>query len=291
MPNTRYELLPSLLRFPDGIHSERQLYSQFVEHTAPGKKGWHALFGMQHYFIPTRLLDWTTSFGIALHFALSSDEPLDNPVVWVLHPGMLNRQALPQKERTQLFANDPARPLGTDDLAGIELDYLEDYVKGGLKCPKLPLAVTPEATFPRLRAQRGRFTIHGRDPRPDDPKPDDPKPLEKLCPDSVIQVVISNNAVEEIRERISLTGIDAFSIFPDVVGLADFLRRRHGLGSRTRTKTLVLQLRSLWKRDLDELAKVSGVSGASTPACLNDWNRKLRSVTRLRGAARGRSRA
>jgi len=203
----------------------------------PKHRDWCALFEMQHYFVPTRLLDWTTSLGVALYFALGGDEPVDNPAIWVLHPGLLNSQALGPEKVGERFIERPPGPLSMDDLSTIDLSYCEDYIGDRRKLPRRPVGITPEAAFPRLRAQRGRFTVHGICV----------DPLEKQCAHAVIRVVMSNVAIEQIRDRTSLTGIDAFSIFPDAVGLAHHLKRRHGLSEITNTKSLVLHF--LKKRD------------------------------------------
>ncbi len=49
---------------------------------------------MQHYGVPTRLLDWSENLFISVHFALvgagGTDEP---PVIWCLDPIGWNRAA------------------------------------------------------------------------------------------------------------------------------------------------------------------------------------------------------
>lgn len=257
-PKLRYTLKPSLFRFPHGKASEAAIYKQFLEHGAPRERDWPTLFEMQHHFIPTRLLDWTTSVGVALHFALNSDDPLDNPVIWILHPGMLNRRALPKKEQAQLFPQGTIQPLTIEDLRALGLEYHDAFITASLRMPDLPLGITAEAAFDRLRAQRGRFTVHGKSDGA----------LEDQCPECVQRIIISNLAIEEIRDGISLTGFDALSIFPDRVGLADFLRRRHGLTAVGLTKVLVKQLSELWESDRIKLEQgvptsISGIENCA----------------------------
>ena len=99
-----WDVLPSICR---GYTSadERNLANRFRSlaairySSAPGydaSSGWLSL--MQHYGLPTRMLDWTRSPLVAAYFALEKYLPEgdaadhDDVVIWVLQPHKLNAQ-------------------------------------------------------------------------------------------------------------------------------------------------------------------------------------------------------
>lgn len=94
-------LVPSVQR-KDGLgeHYEQYITTNFMIHTMRlnpsvpqryDRASWLTL--MQHYGLPTRLLDWSESPLVALYFALSSDEDAKtDAAVWVLNPMELNKK-------------------------------------------------------------------------------------------------------------------------------------------------------------------------------------------------------
>lgn len=64
---------------------------------------------MQHYGAPTRLLDWTYSFFVALHFALRGAKPGERCAIWVLDLDWVSARAraLLPEDAQELLKVDP----------------------------------------------------------------------------------------------------------------------------------------------------------------------------------------
>lgn len=55
---------------------------------------WGIVFSMQHYGLPTLLLDWTESFACALYFAQQARQPDQSGAIYLLNPQRLNYESL-----------------------------------------------------------------------------------------------------------------------------------------------------------------------------------------------------
>ena len=102
-----YQMLPSLGRSPMNVDYETIYLSKFKSKAIPYlgflpaypfseglQSYWDWLFLMQHYGVPTRLMDWSEDALVALLFAIDVNatpaELAKDPVVWCLNPVKLN---------------------------------------------------------------------------------------------------------------------------------------------------------------------------------------------------------
>jgi hypothetical protein len=166
---------------------------------------------MRHHGLATRLLDWTEVLGVAVYFALRGADAGSTPCVWLLNPYALNEISWEERD---LVAPEYL-PQGGYHFAQYLVDCSDD---GGFDWEQ-PVALYPLQTNARLHAQRGYFTIHGKDTRP----------LEKIASRVVRQVELPNAAWEHARLFLQDAGIDEYLLFPDLDGLTRHLHKKYGV--------------------------------------------------------------
>lgn len=208
--NAEHSLSPSLYRVPDGAKHERLIFQRFRQLSAKllpqTTSDWQTLFDMQHFGVPTRLLDWTPVLGVAVFFAISfrSDEQQDC-AVFVLDPVGVNS------------LSGRSSVLSPDDKS---LSYTEIYWENRPFAPTMPLALEAPFHNDRMLAQRGVFTVHSINP----------SPVEVLCPKSVKKLRIRPSCINGAKEFLSYANINDSTMFPDIQGLANYLRSLFYLG-------------------------------------------------------------
>lgn len=239
--NAKWKLSPSLYR--EGLFEAENLLLTEIKHVCPNEftgNRFDALVKMQHFGMPTRLLDTTTNPLVALYFACASSNEMtadgavyvfpNLPVSWSTDPLVdlvmdFVYDYYPKKmwldqmlERTQLkYANVIHRlmPENTNSL----LHYLT-----------IPaFAVMPSKTNERIEAQDGAFFVFGMNLIDREVStnpgtlgrvyynfdPTDVDTPQKIWPQTET-LIIPASAKEEILKQLDILGINERKLFPDL---------------------------------------------------------------------------
>lgn len=171
----------------------------------PGLDDWFGwLFLMQHYRLPTRLLDWSESPLVALFFALEESSTNDDgdSAIWAIAPTKLNLQQL---GREAILAPD------NSDLRRLSIDA---FVRNTQNPDSRILAVLTKQSDLRHLVQQSVFTVHGCN-----------VPIDELTEETPFLDRIRIPAASKggFRQILALYGISRASLFPDLENLAQEL--------------------------------------------------------------------
>jgi hypothetical protein len=201
-----WELMPSIGREKRNPSLENWLYYGFLGYGEPFLPAphdpWDVLFLMQHHGLPTRLLDWTETFAVALFFALKG--ATNDAAIWILNPYALNKRS-----RHGYVIKNPR--------SDYPFNFWDYFIAQKEKFSQPVAAVSAPRITGRITAQASVFTLH-RDLK---------KGLERISPGCLTKVVVPRCAFEEATSFLKLAGVTEFSLFPDLDGLARHLRRTH----------------------------------------------------------------
>jgi hypothetical protein len=159
---------------------------------------------MQHYGLPTRLLDWTETFAVALYFAIT--ECKHEASIFFLDPYSLNKLTC-----------------GQDEILDLDADFKNDYygyfIDDALKGEAFPgnvIAIYPPRRNSRILAQKGVFTLHNHE-----------QPLDTMYAQCIRRFDLSAEALDEAKRFLELSGVNDYAIFPDLEGLSRHLKKRY----------------------------------------------------------------
>ena len=222
-PNVATRLIPKLYRSTP-CPNENQLLQNFramAPSFAPATPlreatdQWLCL--AQHVGLPTRLLDWTESALLAVHFALKESQP----IIWMLNPIELNRLSVTDPQAAAASSELPLpwhQSLSPNvvNIGNINIRGAWERDKAGVT---LPVAFVPALIHPRMAAQRSRFTVHGLQKQS----------LQELVPETILQQFALDPSMRtSFQHDLRLLGVQEASVFPDLDGLARELTEIYG---------------------------------------------------------------
>ena len=212
------DLSSSLMRLGgEPADLERHLVRNFRKYAAadavPDDSIWNWLALAQHHGLPTRLLDWTYSPYVALHFATARARAFEEDgAVWMVDYVRAHELA-PRKLRDQL-EHEGANLFTTEMIAAVASDF-EELDKLG---DDFVVFVEPPSFDERIVNQYALFSLMSRaDASLDDWLERHPALWRKL--------VIPRELKAEIRDKLDQANITERVLFPGLDGLSAWLRR------------------------------------------------------------------
>jgi len=204
----------------DAETRERHLVRNFRKYAArdavPVDSTWNWLALGQHHGLPTRLLDWTFSPYVALHFATANLRHFDRDgSVWLVDYVQAHRQ-LPEPLRGAVAEGEGAIVFATELLGELvpELGQLrtlgDDFV----------LFVEPPSFDERIVNQYALFSLTSR--------PD--LPLHEWLagrPELWRKLVIPAELKWEVRDKLDQANVTERVLFPGLDGLSSWLARHY----------------------------------------------------------------
>jgi FRG domain len=205
---------------------------------------WDLLFEMQHYRLPTRLLDWTlnlaTAAFFAVYYARQKEEEerckpeherkyVPSPTVWILNPRILSAVCLGEYALNDYpYLEMHGTPLEVRHWTKIpEIRGSKEFGKPNwiyrwlIRTPgHYPLNAS--WTNPRLAAQMGAFTLQT-----------DAAPLDSLAngkdPKFLLKVRLEPKILASAWEELQSVGVDERYLFPERENLTKSIKEHRGL--------------------------------------------------------------
>lgn len=171
----------------------------------PPRDSFDWLFLMQHFGVPTRLLDWSESPLVGLYFAV--EDVANEGALWLLRPSELNKNANIDNRDEKGYIPS----FEDDEIKGYSVESLAQNRKTQL----LPVATIATRNNARIQAQFGVFTIHHHQNIA----------IENVGNSAHInKYVIPSDAKALISKQLQLLGFSRFQLFPELASLGAIIK-------------------------------------------------------------------
>lgn len=239
--NVNWNLAPSLYR--KGLFSQENLLLTKLKHICPlefGNNRFESLVKMQHYGLPTRLLDTTTNPLVALYFACESIRELNSDGAVYVFPNMAvswSTDPLIELIMDYVFDHYPYKvhldkmlEISKEKYKNVIYRLMPENINDLLHYLTIPAcAVMPAKTNDRINAQDGAFLLFGMKYR-DRIVSTNPgtlgrvyynfDPVDEKHPEEIWKtaetIVIPATAKENIIKQLDVLGINKRKLFPDL---------------------------------------------------------------------------
>lgn len=239
--NASWKLTPSLYR--EGLFLAENLLLTEIKHVCPNEipdNKFDALVKMQHYGMPTRLLDTTTNPLVALYFACESKTEKENngavylfpnlPVSWSTDPLIELIMDFVFDHYPEKVWLDQMLRLTKEKYSNVIHRLMPDNVDSLLHYLTIPaFAVMPAKTNDRIEAQDGAFFVFGMTLRNREVSTNpgtlgrvyynfDPVEIdtpEKIWPKTET-LIIPASTKDSILKELDVVGINERKLFPDL---------------------------------------------------------------------------
>lgn len=168
---------------------------------------WHWLFMMQHYGVPTRLLDWSRDALTGLFFALDGRGVNDigkDAAVWILNPVRLN-----EAFSFHYFVKPGYIPNVDEEVVDL---YFGPNAQ--ILANKKPAAVIGPLNNPHIVAQRGVFTVFPHD------REIIPLNLFSDASNYLLEICVDAKSIPSISTELEHYGVTRFTLYPDITEVA-----------------------------------------------------------------------
>lgn len=225
--HAKYELIPKVYR--DRLWERHEDYEwwlcvDFENRARPfipnhhNYSEWDWYFTMQHYGLPTRLLDWTKGSLIALYFAVKKPEITYIPSVYFMNPYWFDEVVYKKKKGEGMVYNTDVSAISDEHYSRIS-----SYWGTRRESQLFPLCIEPPAIDTRIHAQKSVFTINGK-------YINSFKMVAKNNDNAqIVKIRFSTKKAIFIKNQLDCMGITEGTLFPGLEGLSQDLKWERGI--------------------------------------------------------------